>query len=414
MRPLTNVVHFIVALVQQAIRDKLSVRAAMLSYWTTVAVVPILLLAFALTGAAGFADSALRNLFYNTFLASSVEAVGAQLDQFLSRTTLNTLGVVGVISILLIGAQLYFQVEQAFNDIFYCKPKQSLINRFFGFYASITLGPLLIAGGFVVTNQVSAEVPSFLNSLASYLLPSLITAVGLVGLIRFLPSTEVSWRAAFWGGLTSAFLFEAAKRGFGIYTNLFGTEDSMTLLYGSLGLLPVFLIWLNILWTIVLLGVEVAYVRQHWEQLVEQQQRWVMDPHAESRAPDAFFALAVTAVVCNRFLSGWGATSVGKIADTLGADTRLVLQALAVLQEAGLLLPTEDARYLPGVPLETTPTHAVLDAWREVTAPKVNPEYPGADIVQATLAVLQDQLDRPLSETMRLAPFPAPRPQVAG
>ena len=95
----------------------------------------------------------------------------------------------------------------------------------------------------------------------------------------------------------------------------------MALIYGSLGLLPVFLLWLNVLWTIVLVGVEVAYVREHWALLVEQQRQWVIDPNAERRHPDIFFALAVLHVIGNRYLCGQGACSIDQITDALGADT---------------------------------------------------------------------------------------------
>ncbi|MFT5680719.1 MAG: membrane protein [Myxococcota bacterium] len=409
-RPLLIVILFSVAVWRQAVRDKLPIRAAMLSYWTTVAIVPMLLLAFAMTGAVGLASNQVRDLMYEVLLSSSVEDVGSSIDTFLSSTSLGTLGVVGVFSIMLIGAQLYFQAEKAYNDIFYCRPRQSLITRFFGFYAALTLAPMIIAGGFVVTGKLT-EVPeaSFIADIINYILPSLMTAIAFVGAIRFLPSVKVSWRAALWGGLTSALLFEAAKRGFGSYTEILGTKDSMAMIYGSLGLLPVFLLWLNVLWTIVLVGVEVAYVREHWVLLVEQQRQWVLDPHAEKRHPDVFFALAVMHVVCSRYLDGEGPSSSDHIIDTLSADARHVQMTLDHLVDARLLLETEDTRYVPARPLDRTPTRMVVGAWRTVTAPSIDPAHPSADLLSRSIEALADSLDAPLSETMHEA---QPRSEV--
>ncbi len=401
LRPLLMVVHFLAALGLQARHDQLPVRAAMLSYWTTVAVVPMLLLAFAMTGAIGLADDAVRELLYDTLLASSVEDVGAQLDSFLTSNSLGALGVVGVISIILIGAQLYFQTEKAYNDIFYCRPRQSVISRFFGFYAAITLAPLLIAGGFVATDRLleSANVGA-LAGVLNYMLPALLTATALVAAIRYLPSASVTWRSALWGGLTSAMLFEAAKRGFGAYTELLGTSDSMARIYGSLGLLPVFLLWLNVLWSIVLLGVEVAYVRENWALLVEQQQRWITDLHADRRRPDALFGMQVMLAVGSRFIDGDGPTSGDTIADLLEADSRHVRRSLEILEEAGLLVETSEGFYLPAVPLETLATHQVFHAWRAVTAPATGAMAPHA-IIADGMSAFDDALSAPLSQTIQ-------------
>ena len=413
-RPLQVIVLFVVAVWRQAVRDRLPIRAAMLSYWTTVAIVPMLLLAFAMTGAVGLASERVRSLMYEVLLSSSIEDVGSSIDIFLSSTSLGTLGVVGVFSIMVIGAQLYFQVEKAYNDIFYCRPRQSLITRFFGFYAALTLVPLLIAGGFVLTEQLTA-VPqaTVLTDVINYLLPSLITAVAFVAALKFLPSTNITWAAALWGGLTSALLFEAAKRGFGSYTELLGTKDSMALIYGSLGLLPVFLLWLNVLWTIVLVGVEVAYVREHWVILVEQQKQWVLDPHAEKRHPDFFFALAVMHVVCNRYLDGEGATSTDFVTDTLSADSRHIQMTLDHLTDARLLLETGEGRYVPARPLDRTPTRAIIGAWRKVTAPTLDPNHPSTELITSTIEILSRSLDEPLDQTMTdLAASPEQPPVV--
>ena len=120
-RLLVEAVHIVVVLVQETVRDRLHVRAAMLAYWTAVAIVPLLMLGFALTGPLGLADdtrTAVRQLLYHTILASSVEDLGAALDDLILRTNLRTLGTIGVLSTMFIGSQLFFNMELAYNDIF--------------------------------------------------------------------------------------------------------------------------------------------------------------------------------------------------------------------------------------------------------------------------------------------------------
>lgn len=404
LRPLLLLIHFTVALWENAKRDQLPMRTAMLTYWTSVAVVPMLLLAFTLTGAAGMAATPVRELLYDTLLAGSIEEVREVLDNLLTSTSLSALGAVGILTLLAIGAQLFFQAERAYNDILYTRPTDSLLNRFFTFYAALTMGPLLLTAGFVLTDQLMNQVHfnslSFLSNTFSYLLPSLLTAIVFSCAIRFLPSVRLSWRAVLWGGLSSALMFEAAKRGFWAYTDLLGTTDSMLRLYGSLGLLPVFLVWVNLLWTIVLLGVEIAYIRENWSQLVDHHERWVLDQHINTRQADLFFMLSVLAVVGRSFLAGDGATSVEQITTQLGSSGREVRYTLQILCTAELLVCTDDQRYLPAVPLESTQTRQAVQAWRDITSPQTNHHHPGQALEEQCMAALDDMLSRPLAETL--------------
>lgn len=410
-QPLLAMVHFCVALWLNAKRDKLPLRAAMLTYWSSVAVVPTLLLAFALTGAAGLAASPVRDLLYDTLLVVNIQDVRQILDNLLTSTSLRALGAVGVLGVLGIGAQLFFQTERAYNDILYTRPTRGLLHRFFAFYAALTLGPLLLATGFVLTKQLSAQVhlasTPLLSNTASYVLPSLFSAVVFVGAIRFLPSAQLSWRSVLWGGLSSALLFEGAKIGFSAYMDLLGTQDSMVRIYGSLGLLPVFLIWINLLWTIVLLGVEIAYIFENWDVLVAQQERWILDQHLETRRADLFFMLAVLGIVGQRFLDGQAATAAEVVDRALGADDHQVRWTLNTLCSAGMLLRTETGQYVPAVPLDHTQTRDAVIAWRNVTAPQTHQSHPGQTLEAQCMNMLQPLLDQPLSVTLCTGQLPA-------
>jgi membrane protein len=93
---------------------------------------------------------------------------------------------------------------------------------------------------------------------AQGLLATLLQWLVLVMALKSLPNTDVSWRAAWWGGLASVALLTLAVRLFGLYTGAFAVDDPVHRFYGSLGALPVFLLWLYLAWLSVLLGVEVA------------------------------------------------------------------------------------------------------------------------------------------------------------
>lgn len=281
---LVELTHAAIVIVRESRHDRLAVRAAMLAFWTAVAIVPILLLGFALLGPLGLAETtgqAVRHLLYQTILAKSVEEVGRAIDQLLEATSLRTLGIVGIAGILLIGSQLFFSAELAYNDIFQSRVRRSRLLRMMQFYAAITLAPLGVAAGFLAGARLEAD---FAPGLLTRGVPVLITATVLVAAIRLLPGRRPGWMPSLAGGLVSATLFEIAKSGFGAYTDLLGTRHSMARIYGSVGFLPVFLLWLYLSWWVVLFGVELAWFLEYRHSLVEAQRRRAVDPHAGRRA----------------------------------------------------------------------------------------------------------------------------------
>jgi membrane protein len=342
----------------------------MLAYWTAVAIVPLFVLAFALTGPLGLQEATqmqVRALLYDTVLAGAVGDVAAALDAFLTSANLGALGLVGVVGLLTIGAQLYFNAELAYNDVFGTRVRRTRLYRFTMFYAGLTLGPLLIAAGFLATARIANREAV---DLASRALPVLLTAVVLVGAIRLLPCTVVSWRAALLGGLLAAVLFEAAKIGFSAYTDILGTRDRLARIYGSVAFVPVFLLWLYVLWFVVLIGVEVAWFIENQTALVDAQRRRATDPHAPRRRPDGFFALDVMGAIAERFRAGGGAITADDVARILGAEPRHVLEALDQLADAGLVAAVGVNGWLPARPVDALDAADVLRAWRDVAAPE--------------------------------------------
>lgn len=368
---LTEALHVLVVLLRESRRDRLGVRAAMLSYWTAVAIVPILVVGFTLStplGTASAGRDAVLRLLYDTVLTESVEDVGRALDTLLAGANLKALGVIGFAGLMTIGSQLYFNVEQAYNDIFQSRVRRSLLLRFTLFYAGITLGPSLIAAGFLLT----ASLPAGAGALGR-LLPILLSATAMVAAIRLLPDRRVSWRAALIGGGLSAVSFEVAKVAFSAYMRLFGTAEGMAGVYGSLAFLPVFLLWLQVVWMVILVGVEVAWMVEHYELLLGSQRRDVIDPHAGLRHADADFALQVLQVLTEAFRRGEGPVEFDTLVRRAAADPRHLQQALDGLVAAGLLLEAQGERYALVAPPDALDPSSVRQAWRRVAAPLSHP-----------------------------------------
>jgi membrane protein len=149
------------------------------------------------------------------------------------------------------------------------------------YWAAITLGPLLISiyltsqvqpgidrlpelasDGGAWAGQVSLARVAVLQGVLgvlSYLAAFLATWALFTLLYVLLPNTRVKLRAALLGAGTAAVCWELGKWGFGLYVE---NAVGYSALYGSLGLIPLFLLWLYVTWLIVLMGLELTYMLQ--------------------------------------------------------------------------------------------------------------------------------------------------------
>ncbi len=375
-------------LAREIVRDQMHVRAATLAYWSLVAIVPALVLVAAVLRPFG-AGHAMSQLLFSALLAGSVQDVGATIDGWLDQVDVTRLGIIGVIGVAFTASRIYFSVEEAYNRLWNVHLKRTFILRLILFYVGLTLTPLLVAGGFQLTGRLQ---DAFGGSTLRHLLPVLLTAVAFVGAIRILPDTKVRWGPALAGGLTSASLFEAAKVGFNTYVEVLGAGSASTAIYGSLGLFPVFLLWLYVLWLIVLFGVELAYVAQRHDDLIEAEDRHLLGERNKRRHPDALFAVQCLLVVARNFAVGAGPTSEPSVTHALKSEPAFVRDALDTLVEAGILSES-DKGYLPASPLERITLHDVIARYRHLTLPALAEDAPGHTVVASLLGGGPEGLD---------------------
>jgi membrane protein len=381
--------------VRELVRDQVQVRAATLAFWTLVALVPVLVLAVALVRPLGLEHAVpVRDLLFRSLLAGPVSEVGATLDAWIEQVDFGKLGIAGVAGLALAGSRIFFSVEEAYNRLWNVRVRRTFAIRMVLFYATVTLAPVLVSWGFLLTARLRGAVDT---STLDFALPVLLTTAGFVAAIRALPDTEVRWGPACIGGLVSAVLFETAKQLFSYYVELVGASRAAAAIYGSLGLFPVFLLWLFVLWNIVLLGVELAYVVQRRDDLLDAEDRRLAGPEHRRRIPDGLFALQCMLVVVRRFMRKEGPTPEPEVTRALHSDPAAVYAALETLEEAGLLAESPQG-YLPSAPVTETTARELLQRYRELTRPDHAADAPGALLVGQVLGERGGALDHSLAE----------------
>jgi YihY family inner membrane protein len=383
MGPIRAVVRWTVVFYKQLERDKAFVRAAGMAYATLVALVPMLMLAFGVLGAVGVlatSEGEIEDLLFGTFLGDLPE-VREFLVPGLMAVDLRTLGAVGVIGLLVVASRLYAMVEKAYNDVFDVPITRPFLYRVLNFYFTVTAVPLLVAAGIAGTQEALGRVEA--TSWFAWSGPVSLFAVFLTA-IKLFPCTYVRWGPALSGALVTTALVHGAGKLFPWYVRFFASDDPLRVIYGSVGVIPVFLLWLYCFWIFVLLGVEVAYVAQNFRSLVSAEREQIDLDRTAIRALDVGVAVEVAVRVADAFERGDGAISASAVARDASVHPRDAREVLGVLERAGLMLPVGEGFVLARPP-EAVEVGEVARAWRRATSVRKDAIDPVADAVDAAL-----------------------------
>jgi len=267
----THVLRFSYRVIQRFIVDKCIQRASALAYASLLAIVPLVALGFSVFTSFQAFDSVsgtVRDTLLQYLLPTSQQAVQDYLGSVTSKTT--ALSVFGILGLLFTATALLNTIEEAFNAIWRITRDRAWLSKFITFWATLTLAPILIGASISITSYFAAlpvlkhvaEGATVIGHMP-FVLPWLMSSLALTSLYIVLPNTSVPFRYAVVGGLIAGALFEGTKFGFAFYiTHLANYER----LYGALSTLPIFLIWLYLIWVIVLIGSEITFCLQHPEQ----------------------------------------------------------------------------------------------------------------------------------------------------
>ncbi len=252
-------------------RDNCFSLASALSYTSLLSLFPIAALAFLVATKLFRIDEASLNQttlhVLQKILPPLQEAHLENLHHEVFKTfqeVLQNVNALGSVSILLLGISgvtLLNTVESALNQIWKVRSNTGILRKITDFWAILTLGPLLVIMSFVwTTNFLSQigiadveEVFSFVN----LFVPTVVIWFLFTLLFVKVPSKVVRVRDAARGAFVAALLFEVAKSVFAYYLVISTTYSK---LYGALAVIPMFLVWLYVVWAIVLFGAEIAYV----------------------------------------------------------------------------------------------------------------------------------------------------------
>lgn len=238
---------------------RLMLYASSLAYTSILSLVPMLAVSFAIFQAFGGMNKMyglIEPIILSNLAEGASEEVIAKLHDFITNAHGAALGVGGLVGLIFTSMSMLSSAEKAINQVWQTPIKKSLFHRVSTYWLFITLGPLALA--VAVGAATSAELP------LSQLLPGgtgmfLITVGLFLFIYKWVPSTRVHWIPASIAAFFTSILWNLARWGYALYTQ---KAVSYNKIYGSLGAVPILLLWIYIVWLIVLSGAALSVTLQ--------------------------------------------------------------------------------------------------------------------------------------------------------
>lgn len=384
--------------------DHCSVKASALTFYSLLSVVPIIAMFFGIAKGFGF-DKRLQIQLLEKF--SGQEEILLRVfefsDSLLQKTKGGIVAGIGVALLFWSVVNVLGYIEQSFNNVWKVKKSRSFARKCSDYLSVAMVCPLLfiMASSLTVTmaGQVKyvAEIVSRLGLppgpilLLLDIIPYVLIWTLFAFIYIYMPNTKVRWRSGLIAAVATGTAYQAFQW---LYIAFQVGVARANAIYGSFAALPLFLVWLQISWMIVLFGSELSHAVQNVHTYGGP-----ADPEKVSPYNRKLLSLLIARVVIRKFSEGEKPLTAPGIADVLGMPAHLVRQILSDLSAGGLFSTTEreeyeEAAYQPARDIHKITITTVLDALERYGS--VDPVFsPTEDFraVSATLTAFGNTID---------------------
>lgn len=351
--------------------DKCQLRASALTFFSLLSIVPVIAMAFGIAKGFGF-EQKLQDLLYKSMAGQ--QEVAQRIIDFSHNMLANTQGglIAGVGVALLFWAviKVLSQIENSFNEIWGIKTMRPLGRKFTDYLSIMLICPLLMITASSVTVVVTSQVTllmhklSFLGPVANVfllllkILPYAVLWVVFTFLYIFMPNTHVQFKSGLVAGILGGSIYQIVQAlyiGFQVGVSKYGA------IYGSFAALPLFLVWLQLSWLVVLFGAELSFAEQNVET-----HEFEPDSLKASHSFKRLVALTLTHHCVKRFCAAEPPQTAFEMAHELEIPIRLVREVIFGLTQSGILSEVKlgngkDIAYQPARDVDQMSIKNVLD-----------------------------------------------------
>lgn len=252
--------------------EKIGFQAVALSFFSTMSVVPFIAIVFAITGGLGLADK-LQELLYGYFQNST------QIIDFVINAARNIIestagGGMGAISGLLfawIVVWMMLSVERVFNNVWRVTTNRNIFKRLSYIIAMLLIAPFVIMvffSGTIFYSHVlellglNNDSLTTFNTILAWLIFGVIVTFTFSAMYKFIPNAKVDYATALRAAIPAAIAFTVMNY---LYLETQVMVTRLNAVYGVFAAVPLFMMWMNVGWNIILIGSELSYAFQHVE-----------------------------------------------------------------------------------------------------------------------------------------------------
>ena len=355
--------------------DKCQLRASALTFYSLLSIVPVLAMTFGIAKGFGL-ETMLR-----TQLPGLLERFPGQEDvlsgvinsanNLLENTKGGVIAGIGVVLLFWTVIKVLGNVERSFNDIWGVKKARSIGRRLSDYLSMMLVCPILFVMSSSVTVFVASQIRLITERIALLgaisplifailkLFPYCVIWILFSFIYIFMPNAKVNFKSGILAGIVAGTTYQVVQW---VYISFQIGVAKYNAIYGSFAALPLFLVWLQLSWLIVLFGAEISFAHQNVDT-------YEFEPDC-LRASGRFrklLALRITHQLVKNFCAGEKASTATQISHTLEIPIRLARQILYELTEGGIISETvteadEEVAYQPAQCAEKYTAKYVLDA----------------------------------------------------
>jgi len=356
---LINALRVMVLSFRGFIEDKVQLRASALTYFSMLSIVPVVAMAFGIAKGFGLEKALERQL--NESLAGQEEVLNWVI-QFANNMLNNAKGGwiagIGVVVLFWAVIKVLGNIEESFNGIWQIQKGRGFARKFTDYLSILLIAPILM----ILSSSASVFIAAQVRYLAEN--SSIISAVGpvLLKLIKMIPyviiwllftllyiimpNTKVKFKSAVVAGIVAGTIFQIVQW---LYIYFQIGVSRYNAVYGGFAALPLFLIWLNISWVIVLFGAEISFSMQN-----VQKYEFESDSKNISYNHKRIVSLLISNLIVKNFEEGGKPLSAPQISSALKIPIRIIREILYLLVESEVVTEiqsdkTKERSYQPSI-----------------------------------------------------------------
>ena len=333
-----NVLKRIILAIKFFIDKDVISTASALTYSTLLALVPVIAVLYAIANGFGFST------YIESWLMSALnsqpqaaEVIIGFVHSYISNTHSGVILGVGLLFMLWTVLMLIHNIEAAFNQIWQVEQQRSLIRKVTDYLAMFFLAPIII----VLQSGISIFLATIAKEMEEYMLlgpmvrtfiglmPYVITSCVFIVLYMFMPNTRVRFKDAIIPGILAGIAMQLLQF-FYIHCQVF--LSGYNAIYGSFAALPLFMLWVQLSWTICLFGAELTYTSQNLEEFA-----FLANPNDLSQKSKMKYCALLMHHICNNFKNDQQHLTALQLKQETGIPIRIVKELLNLLVDIRLL-----------------------------------------------------------------------------